>query len=835
MKTFNSLIDNLLRRSKRNFLLHIIALAFAAILFSPANANDAAFPRVMISYPPDGSAVSGHTYVTIDSQVKLPLTGREKQNLYLDNNLIWSSSGGIDLVQPVLWNTFTATPGIHSLTATMVDESGNTIASSPAIVTVSNGTGADATAPKEPGNLLSTEVSCDSIRLSWDISTDLNGSGVKSYTLYRNNYPFGSISFAAIRNWFVDTDNVKAETTFTYYLEAQDFAGNVSVASNPVTVTTPPCFFGKGEEVFDNASIQPSGRTIAAYDKREAFVYQKSNPMTGRYDSYLQIKDQDTGGASNFLLRSNEYQTDYILTSQTTLVALAKNSNNLSVNEYRLDGSPIPTSVTLVSSKPLGDVNSCPQSLFRLESGAIMAAWTAECGNWGSAAFMQLNVAYRSPSGIWSSPLTISLSPDTWKERITIAQHPADGSIWVFNLSDTTGRIGVSHFTETLSGLSLDWRDSRFIAAFDQSGNIQDGANGPGDEYPFLVAAPDRVRNTIDLAYQRNDNVWVYIDPLLQKGNGIFMKQNSIAVAHINADGTRVFNVSPAYTERVAYFGFSALDDGSLWLTYFPIEQESLTWNRVYAVKYAEGEWSVPSLVGNDLNSIYNWTNSGPQWNPGFLISRPDQPKVAFRTPDGKIHSFSLEDTAPVPDLLPPSIPTGLSASNIGEFSLDLAWIVSTDNVEVVGYNIYRCQGANCSPQKIGSSSGNSYRDTGLTSATEYTYRVAAYDAGNNVSALSEPISINTMLAATPTVEFLNPSSGSKVKGTLTIQASATSNSGISRIELYIDGILTSQSSASSLSYKWNTSKIASGTHAIASKAYDLKGKMGQSSITVYK
>ncbi len=44
---------------------------------------------------------------------------------------------------------------------------------------------------------------------------------------------------------------------------------------------------------------------------------------------------------------------------------------------------------------------------------------------------------------------------------------------------------------------------------------------------------------------------------------------------------------------------------------------------------------------------------------------------------------------APRPDTKPPSTPTGLVASNITQTSLTLSWKASTDNVGVVGYDVF--------------------------------------------------------------------------------------------------------------------------------------------------
>ena len=76
-----------------------------------------------------------------------------------------------------------------------------------------------------------------------------------------------------------------------------------------------------------------------------------------------------------------------------------------------------------------------------------------------------------------------------------------------------------------------------------------------------------------------------------------------------------------------------------------------------------------------------------------------------------------------VPDTTPPTVPTGLTLSNITSSSITLSWSASTDNVGVVGYNIYR------NSVKIATTTSSSYANTGLSASTTYVYSVSAYDA----------------------------------------------------------------------------------------------------------
>ena len=130
----------------------------------------------------------------------------------------------------------------------------------------------------------------------------------------------------------------------------------------------------------------------------------------------------------------------------------------------------------------------------------------------------------------------------------------------------------------------------------------------------------------------------VFIDPLYGSlANNIFLKQAFATIAQISVDGSKTFIPFQTYMERLTAFGMSVLSDGTIWLTYQPINSQTLTWNEVYASKYQSGAWSVPVLTGLNYNN-YNSASGLAE----SLVYRTDQPQVAFRTPDQKIHTFAL-------------------------------------------------------------------------------------------------------------------------------------------------------------------------------------------------
>ena len=82
------------------------------------------------------------------------------------------------------------------------------------------------------------------------------------------------------------------------------------------------------------------------------------------------------------------------------------------------------------------------------------------------------------------------------------------------------------------------------------------------------------------------------------------------------------------------------------------------------------------------------------------------------------------------PDTQPPTQPGTLTATAVSGSEVDLAWGASSDNVGVSGYQLERCQGNGCNNfTQIATPTGTSYKDTGLSPSTSYSYRVRASDA----------------------------------------------------------------------------------------------------------
>jgi endoglucanase len=110
-----------------------------------------------------------------------------------------------------------------------VDAAGSSSSSAQASATTQ--TAPDTQAPSAPSALTTGAITSTTVALTWTASTD--NVGVISYTIFAGSTPIGASSSAA-----ATVANLTPGTTYTFTVKARDVAGNVSVASNAVVVTT---------------------------------------------------------------------------------------------------------------------------------------------------------------------------------------------------------------------------------------------------------------------------------------------------------------------------------------------------------------------------------------------------------------------------------------------------------------------------------------------------------------------------------------------------------------------------------------------------------------------
>jgi len=100
-----------------------------------------------------------------------------------------------------------------------------------------------------------------------------------------------------------------------------------------------------------------------------------------------------------------------------------------------------------------------------------------------------------------------------------------------------------------------------------------------------------------------------------------------------------------------------------------------------------------------------------------------------------------------------PNAPTGLTVGTVTTTTVPLSWTASTTSgsYAVAGYYVLRGGAV------VGSTTGTTYTDSGLTPGTTYTYTVEAYDTNGDVSAASSSVSATTTTAYTEIINVTVP------------------------------------------------------------------------------
>jgi chitodextrinase len=198
------------------------------IFFDVSNANFTITSGVTDTTAPTAPTLSasGTTQTTTNlswsgATDNVAVTGYD---IYKDGVLLASTSTTSFVV-----NALTAST-TYSFTVKAKDAAGNVSVASNAVSVTTSAIVVDTTAPTAP-TLSASGTTSSSTSLSWSGATD--NIGVTGYDVYRN----GTL-LASTTSTTYSVTGLTASTTYSFTVKAKDAAGNVSVASNAVSVTT---------------------------------------------------------------------------------------------------------------------------------------------------------------------------------------------------------------------------------------------------------------------------------------------------------------------------------------------------------------------------------------------------------------------------------------------------------------------------------------------------------------------------------------------------------------------------------------------------------------------
>lgn len=184
----------------------------------------------------------------------------------------------------------------------------------------------------------------------------------------------------------------------------------------------------------------------------------------------------------------------------------------------------------------------------------------------------------------------------------------------------------------------------------------------------------------------------------------------------------------------------------------------------------------------------------------------------------GNCHGLTSDVTAP-------TTPGNLVATAVAPNRVNLTWTASTDNVSVIGYQVFRDN------VQIATASTNSYSDTSTQPQATYIYKVIAFDAGGNFSTASNNASATTPSDTTPPTAPTNLTPTITALGQVSLTWTAsTDNVAVAGYGIFRDGV---QIATTSVIPYVDTTIVGNTTYNYYVTAFDSTGNLSGSSNSV--
>ena len=343
----------------------------------------------------------------------------------------------------------------------------------------------DTTAPTAPTGFTATAISSSQIDLSWTASTD--NVGVTGYKIYRG----GTLWYTTSNLSYSDT-GLTSNTSYSYYVQAYDAAGNISSPTASVSATTPS---GTASCTTLTLTFQ-NNKTSYVIGETVTYTYACSPGGTAPFvevsvlkpDSDITVYNSTSGSISQNTLG---FGTSNLVAGNYTLRACftADCSGGVTVS-LPFTVTTVATSDTTAPTSPTGLSTSA------MSSSQINLSWTASTDNVGVTGYK----IYRG--GTYLLTVTGTSYSNTGLSSGT------NYSYYVMAI-DTAGNISATSNTANSTTLS-------------SSGGDLTSDTSPPTTPTGIVATKD-VHNEVDLSWTASsDNVGVSFYHILRSQNGVW-------------------------------------------------------------------------------------------------------------------------------------------------------------------------------------------------------------------------------------------------------------------------------------------------------------------------
>ncbi|RUT36321.1 alpha-amylase [Paenibacillus zeisoli] len=572
--------------------------------------------------------------------------------------------------------------------------------------------GVDTVAPSVPANLAGnlSSGSPKTITLTWGASTD--NVGVTDYQITRKSGT-STETFTVNATTFIDS-TVKEGTTYKYQVRARDAANNFSANSNEVTIEVPSA----GDTIAPTVPTNVKGTATTTSIALEWTASTDNVGVTG-YDIYSGsvVAGSVAGTTTSFNVTGLSPNTDYSFTVKARDAA-----NNVSDE----------SAVFRVKTLAVDSSNRLVNPSFETYTGTngVANSW-AKSATSGVTSLFQV-VAAPVASGSKAQKLTGSNMANNNAVMVSQlipvvggASYTASGQFKVYSLANAKVQLYIDFYNA--SNTYIAYAKVDYSKVTDSFVPLQLSGKVPA------AATSARVYAILRGTEADGAGSFVVDDMKFSSGDPGDTQAPSTP-ASLASTGSTATSVSlswTASTDNVDVSGYEIYRNGT-----------------------KVGTSTTPSFTDTGLTEATSYKYTVKAYDAAGNLSAASN-EVTVGTSGGT-------------DTQAPSVPASLISTGKTSTAVSLSWAASTDNVAVGGYDIYR--GA----VKVGTSTTTTFKDTGLTAETSYTYTVKAFDAANNFSAASAELTVVTLkdIVVIPGGNkpySTNPSFGKRVSTPITI------------------------------------------------------------------
>ena len=585
--------------------------------------------------------------------------------------------------------------------------------------------------PSTPKNVHQTDVSADSVSLSWDASRD--GGGISGYDILQDGVIVGS---TATTDYTVY--GLQPSTAYTYTVMAKDNYGKISDPSAPLSVTTKSptgelsTLFVKGIN-FNGAATTVEGNPWIA-ESEAGVTISSVQRIAGNHNLQPATDSGAMAMLNTAIVSSGTMNVSQPIANgyyEIVLWSAETDATNNRAARVKLEGKE--ASDSLIGSMPLNEWRKYGPFPVTVQDGILNLELTKETGE-PSLSGMAIYSRSTPP------PDTIAPTIPANVEVGAVFHHS-----FLLYWSESIDNVGVTGYDVLLNGevvgtttatshavigLTPNTAYTVAVRAKDSSGNMSTSAPLAVTTLPPPLPPFYSGINFNGGAVAVDGNAWTAEANANVGLSSVKRHAGNIALQPATSNDKNAMLNTAVYSNQ-SFSIDQPVDVGTYEVVLWTTENYRANY-RSFHVKM-EGATVTDSPIGS--MPLNEWRKYGP---------------YTVRVTDGRLNVELVKVTGDptlsglaifshdILDTEAPTVPQNVSVTEATYTSVSLTWAESSDNLFVSGYDVLR------DGIVIGSTGTNEYTVNGLTPNTTYTFTVQAKDAAGNISGPSIPLSATT-------------------------------------------------------------------------------------------